>query len=247
MSIHLPGSVLSRALRSRLIQQRLINTHPYRLNRPAALVGSRLYSTAESAPDETVPNQDNETPVWRLPRERGLSWRKASAASSPGNDGEREAEGRMLMAIASGSSGSRGGASISPKKIEMEVKWLADPLALAYRVERLLQAGDPAMAAALVRQAQKNGQGCEVAWNNLMRYCMIRGHPNAAFKFYNDVSSDVTFRLESYGPFGNTVLEVYLTDSYSMADEKTWPDAKRENLYYHAQGLQYCSESAWYC
>lgn len=103
----------------------------------------------------------------------------------------------MLMAIAAGASPgadadatakSPGAASISRKTIEMELKWLEDPRALADRVARILQSGDPAKAAALVRQAQKSGKKCDVAWNNILQYCMDRGHAQAAFKFYNDVS-----------------------------------------------------------
>lgn len=103
----------------------------------------------------------------------------------------------MLMTIASGASPgadadatarSPGAAGISRKVIEMEMKWLEDPRALADRVARLLQSGDPAKAAALVRHAQKSGMRCDVAWNNLLQYCMDRGHAQAAFKFYNDVS-----------------------------------------------------------
>jgi hypothetical protein len=77
--------------------------------------------------------------------------------------------------------------STSRKTLELELKWLADPRALADRVARILQSGDVAKAAALVRQAQREGMSCGVAWNNLLQYFMDRGCSKAAFKLYNDV------------------------------------------------------------
>lgn len=91
------------------------------------------------------------------------------------------------MAIASGSAPD-GEESTSRKTLELELKWLADPRALADRVARILQSGDVAKAAALVRQAQRDGMSCGVAWNNLLQYFMDRGCTAAAFKLYNDVS-----------------------------------------------------------
>jgi NADPH-dependent glutamate synthase beta subunit-like oxidoreductase len=108
---------------------------------------------------------------------------------------KRKEEERALMAIATGSNAADGeindeirGASFNRKTINMELKWLEDPRDLADRVARILRSGDPAMAAALVRQAQKEGRRCDVAWNHLLSYCMQRGFPQVAFKFYNDVS-----------------------------------------------------------
>lgn len=207
MSIQLPGSVLSRALRSRLIQQRLANTNSYRFTRniPSS---SRLYSTADAPADEALPDHEHETS--RRPARpahdvntggrRALTARVNSRTFGPKAEQAR-AEGQMLMAIAAGASPgadadatakSPGAATISRKTIEMELKWLEDPRALADRVARILQSGDPAKAAALVRQAQKSGKKCDVAWNNLLQYCMDRGHAQAAFKFYNDVSLAVS-------------------------------------------------------
>lgn len=73
--------------------------------------------------------------------------------------------------------------------IAMELKWVADPKHLADRVGRLLRTGDLAQAAALTREAQRRQMRSDGAWNHLMRYAMDKGYPEAAFKFYNDVSS----------------------------------------------------------
>ncbi|KAJ5320081.1 hypothetical protein PENANT_c025G08262 [Penicillium antarcticum] len=73
------------------------------------------------------------------------------------------------------------------KVITEELKWLSDPRDFAERVSRILHAGDPALAAALIRTGTKQGMRCDVAWNTLLQYCMDQNHPQAAFKFYNDM------------------------------------------------------------
>ena len=77
---------------------------------------------------------------------------------------------------------------MTPKIINEELKWLNDPRKMADRVARILHSGNPALAAALVRAGTKQGMRCDVAWNHLLQYCMDQNHPQAAFKFYNDVS-----------------------------------------------------------
>lgn len=76
---------------------------------------------------------------------------------------------------------------VNRKVVDMEIKWLKDPRALADRVARLLGAGNVALAAALVREAQKERMECSVAWNRLLEYCMESGRALAAFKFYHEV------------------------------------------------------------
>ncbi|KAA8650587.1 hypothetical protein EYZ11_010061 [Aspergillus tanneri] len=73
------------------------------------------------------------------------------------------------------------------KVVEQELKWLKDPRALADRVGRLLRSSYVAMAAALVRAAQKEDMECSVAWNHLLEYSMDKGSPRSAFKFYNEM------------------------------------------------------------
>lgn len=236
MSIQFPGSVLSRALRSRLIQQRLSKANTHSLPRSAALITSRLHSTVNAAADQTVSNHEHETATRAQPahnvHNRGR--RQFAAVEDPETPLKKKwkEEGAMLMAIAS-ASGNRG---ISSRAIELEMKWLEDPRALADRVAQMLQAGYPAKAVALVRQAQKNGQSCEVAWNHLLRHCMARGHSKAAFKFYNDVSLGLKSAFEPQG--SAMLLGICLADRKFMTDEKTRSNAKRKNLYDHAQGLQ---------
>ncbi|KAJ6179610.1 hypothetical protein N7519_010071 [Penicillium mononematosum] len=76
---------------------------------------------------------------------------------------------------------------LTPKIINEELKWLNDPRKMADRVARILHSGNPALAAALVRAGTKQGMRCDVAWNHLLQYCMDQNHPQAAFKFYNDM------------------------------------------------------------
>ncbi|KAJ5171349.1 uncharacterized protein N7500_004132 [Penicillium coprophilum] len=76
---------------------------------------------------------------------------------------------------------------LTPKIINEELKWLNDPRRMADRVARILHSGNPALAAALVRAGTKQGLRCDVAWNHLLQYCMDQNHPQAAFKFYNDM------------------------------------------------------------
>ncbi|RAL11597.1 uncharacterized protein BO97DRAFT_435008 [Aspergillus homomorphus CBS 101889] len=73
------------------------------------------------------------------------------------------------------------------KQVEMELRWLVDPRRLADRVGRLLQGREIIMAAALLREAQKQGRECIVAWNHLLEYCMKQGATMAAYKFYTDM------------------------------------------------------------
>ncbi|KAJ5666261.1 uncharacterized protein N7477_008709 [Penicillium maclennaniae] len=197
MSIQLPGSVLSRTLRSRLIQQRLAKAGSYGLSRNLSLNGSRSYST-EAAEDtladheqETSPNlppkvETNASPEpWKGHKEHFASQRNSNGGMSWSQSASK-AERASLMAIASNSK-IDGEDPTSRKTLELELKWLADPRALADRVARILQSGDVAKAAALVRQAQREGMSCGVAWNNLLQYFMDRQCSKAAFKLYNDM------------------------------------------------------------
>lgn len=84
------------------------------------------------------------------------------------------------------------GIRIKPKIVNEELKWLHDPRKLGDRVARILHSGEPALAAAIVRGATKQGLRCDVAWNHLLQYCMDQQSPQAAFKFYNDVSTSAS-------------------------------------------------------
>ncbi|KAL1968597.1 hypothetical protein VTN77DRAFT_1807 [Rasamsonia byssochlamydoides] len=105
--------------------------------------------------------------------------RKEESSAKP-----EEKEAELLQEIASGKNAA---CDVSSKAVDREIQWLKDPKELADRVARLLKGGDPAKAAALVRRAQKEGIECMVAWNHLMKHCMDRGAPLAAWKFYNDM------------------------------------------------------------
>lgn len=201
MSFQIPGSALSRALRSGLVRQRLAATGAQAGQLRSRLSAQRSYSNANGAPEETPTDNDpepsgevSERPA-RFTRNGANRGRKQRGDKPVVDKEQRKQEERALMAIATGSNAADGeindeirGASFNRKTINMELKWLEDPRDLADRVARILRSGDPAMAAALVRQAQKEGKRCDVAWNHLLSYCMQRGFPQVAFKFYNDVS-----------------------------------------------------------
>ncbi|KAJ5896397.1 uncharacterized protein N7473_005796 [Penicillium subrubescens] len=199
MSFKIPGSALGRALRSGLVGQRVTATGAQlRLRLPA----QRSYSNANGAPEEIPADneaepepsfEDSEKPA-RFNRNGANRGRKLRGDKPVVDVEKRKQEERALMAIAAGSKSEDGemndeirGASYSRKTISMELKWLEDPRDLADRVARILQSGDPGMAAALVRQAQKDGKRTDVAWNHLLSYCMQRGFPQVAWKFYNDM------------------------------------------------------------
>ncbi|KAL4897860.1 hypothetical protein BDV59DRAFT_208504 [Aspergillus ambiguus] len=135
-------------------------------------VGAKCWSSSDSSPsvdlaDATSPNEPADADIDPL---LGV----AMAGTSP------KVRDRGVDAAFSGR-------SVSAKVVELELKWLKDPRALADRVARLLGGGDVPLAAALVRSAQKERMECAVAWNHLMEYCMGKRAPRAAFKFYNDM------------------------------------------------------------
>ena len=118
---------------------------------------------------------------------------------------------------------------LTPKIINEELKWLNDPRKMADRVARILHSGNPALAAALVRAGTKQGMRCDVAWNHLLQYCMDQNHPQAAFKFYNDVSAVILW-------FG------LVADRISLTDEKAWQETNSQNVHNHVEGLQLSPE-----
>lgn len=119
--------------------------------------------------------------------------------------------------------------TVSKKAIEMELKWLKDPRALSDRVGKILAAGDIAMAAELVREAQKAGMECTAGWNHLMEYAFEKQEPQAAFKFYNDVGCL------------NYTDSKSITDHWNSTDEKKTPETQLENLHHHVGWLEQLS------
>ncbi|KAI2787608.1 hypothetical protein POX_f07981 [Penicillium oxalicum] len=205
--------MLRRSLRSSSVRQQLATASTK--FRPVQLSALRPYSQAIIEPEESLPNSHEPDAPSETPRKsprfnkNGAHKGRKSGRDGPTVDVEkRKQEERSLMAIAAGSNLESGeindeirSASFTRKTISMELKWLEDPRDLADRVARLLRSGDIGMAAALVRQAQKDGKRCDVAWNHLLSYCMQRGFPQVAFKFYNDMKkrgrmpSSVTYTL----------------------------------------------------
>lgn len=80
-----------------------------------------------------------------------------------------------------------GKAVMSKKAIEMEMRWLGDRVALASRISQILKRGDLDKAVTLVREAQRGGVDCMVAWNLLLEHEMQNCRPASAFKLFNEV------------------------------------------------------------
>lgn len=80
--------------------------------------------------------------------------------------------------------------------LELEVRWLKDPVKLAEHTVKLLREDDPQKALAIVRLASKDVE-CTVSWNHLIDYEMSKARVANALKLYNDVSSYLVrvFRL----------------------------------------------------
>lgn len=70
--------------------------------------------------------------------------------------------------------------------VELEVRWLRDPLKLADRVAELLSQGSYFTALAITRASSKDLQ-CTVSWNHLVDYNMAKGKHREAVKTYNEV------------------------------------------------------------
>ncbi|KAL4807109.1 hypothetical protein BDV18DRAFT_136909 [Aspergillus unguis] len=68
-----------------------------------------------------------------------------------------------------------------------EIKWLQDPAALLKRIDSLLRARKPDLAAALLRQAPIEGIDARAGWNSMLNYCFERNDTKAAMRFWNDM------------------------------------------------------------
>lgn len=113
---------------------------------------------------------------------------------------------------------------LTTNQLRRELRWLADPRALADRVARLLAEKDLASAAAMTRMARIPSV---VAWNHLMEYCMKEGEALAAFRFYNDVCLPLLFLFFSF----STVRGA------DWVDEKTRQKAEFADLHDYVEGI----------
>lgn len=78
--------------------------------------------------------------------------------------------------------------------IELEVRWLKDPVKLANHTVKLLKGDDFQKALEIVRLASKNVE-CTVGWNHLIDYEMSKARVTNAVKLYNEVSSYLVHQL----------------------------------------------------
>lgn len=146
------------------------NSHSARYDHETEIAESEALDTAAAEGDGPVEEQ--------------VDGEALESETAPENDSadDKTAEPKNFHGLSLGES------RITPKIVNMELRWLNDPHKMADRIERILQSGEPALAAAIVRAGTKKGMRCDVAWNHLLQYCMDQQSPQAAFKFYNDVS-----------------------------------------------------------
>ncbi|KAL2815721.1 hypothetical protein BJX63DRAFT_156957 [Aspergillus granulosus] len=152
-----------------------------------ALSQSRLYST------ELDEGNDQRNSHWDVDDEFEEPRRKATPAfkrdtrdlakkakiHGPWVFRKRKAQDHLVQ-VATGK-----GEPANRKMIQMELKWIKDRVQLAQRVRRLLNNDDIGFAAALVHAAQIQGLDCAASWNEILGYCMDKGSPVAAWKFWN--------------------------------------------------------------
>ena len=72
--------------------------------------------------------------------------------------------------------------------LEIELRWLKDPVRLADHTVKLLRDDDFLKALEIVRLASKDVE-CTVSWNHLIDYEMSKAKVTNAVKLYNEVSS----------------------------------------------------------
>lgn len=80
--------------------------------------------------------------------------------------------------------------------LQLEVRWLKDPVKLADHTVKLLRDNDFRKALEIVRMASKYVQ-CTVSWNHLIDYEMSKARVTNAVKLYNEASSYLVHRSAS--------------------------------------------------
>ncbi|KAJ5087555.1 hypothetical protein N7456_011171 [Penicillium angulare] len=188
----LPGCISSRALRSRLLQQQLTRSIT-RQAAPWTISTTRQFSLTATQSREEYPGHREHEFRKSKSKPKTAPWSKrpgkTSTASPPsqkifdrgfGHIGDDD----LLMEIAQEKT-----QAVNRKRVRLEMEWVKDPLLLATRVSSALRAGNPEMAARLAREAVKESPGDKytVAWNRIFQYCMDRGHPKPALRFFNDM------------------------------------------------------------
>lgn len=180
-----PGSVLNRALRSRLVRQQLARADARHFGLQSRLNVQRSYSSNVHLKDELPISPMQKISFGPKPAPPQLINTKDTLDPARSHkESEWEKENQQLLRLSSTW-------SLSPVlhgKIRKEMAWLQDPREIERRVTTLLSAKALTTSLALLREAQRQRRNCVVGWNRLFQYCMDRGHLMPAFKFFNDVS-----------------------------------------------------------
>lgn len=77
--------------------------------------------------------------------------------------------------------------SYKKSNLQLELRWLKDPVKLADHTVKLLREDDLTKAIELVRLASKDVE-CTVSWNHLIDYEMSKARVAAAVKLFNEAS-----------------------------------------------------------
>ena len=72
------------------------------------------------------------------------------------------------------------------RELEIELKYLQDPVKLAQRVHRLLAENNVQWALKIAQFASKD-RSCTVSWNHIINHEMKQERTSSALKIYNDV------------------------------------------------------------
>lgn len=202
------GSLVSRALRSRLLRQQSARSGVRLLDLRVHSITLRHYSQRAHVGDEqpVVTKREGlprgqfgspfKPPQFVRPEDVHdplASRKKYKARADPAEvdaardiDDYHKRERRFLLDI--GANTEAGSSHALRKACREELRWIRDPHKLESRISLMLKHEEIHKAVVLVREAQRLGMKCVVSWNHVIHYCMERNQPEAAFKFYNDVS-----------------------------------------------------------
>ena len=201
----IPGSLVNRALRSRLLRQqsarsgvrifeqghdagtiREYSQHIHVRGQQPVLQKREYSLTSQDSSRSTPPQSIDIDDVFR-PFDLGKGTNPVQFTDTDKDIRKKRQDGRFLGRLAERS---KFQLEIQASK---EIVWLKDPHMLEDRIARILRDDRIQMAAALVREAQRNNMKCVVAWNHIFQYLMDKKRLKEAFKFYNDVSAPSDF------------------------------------------------------
>ena len=121
----------------------------------------------------------NRTPPWQ--------WRRYATAATALQESPRQTYASSQFSVNSKSIRTVGkDQEFKKTSLELELRWLKDPIKLADHTVSLLRQDEHIKALEIVRLGSKRME-CTVSWNHLVDYEMSKGRVNSAMKLYNEV------------------------------------------------------------